>query len=160
MAIKLPVPMYGFTPIISDDYMLVVGYDDRDGKPNKGVYRLPVATITTSIDGKHNSATSSRWTELTAVAHSQTALVPGSSPPVIVGGWNHSDKTSTADIKMYDNSDHLWRSVGLLSSARSLVGVAVVDNNAIVVIGGSTKGNRADRKSSSLTVVELGAFSV
>ena len=68
------------------------------------------------------------------------ALVPGSSPPVIVGGWNHSDKTSTADIKMYDNSDHSWRSVGSLSSARSCVAVAAVGDNAIVVIGGCTKG--------------------
>ena len=156
VAIKLPVPMYGFTPIISDDYLLVLGYAGVDGMVNKGICRLPVANITASIDGQHNSATSSRWTELTAVTQSRTALVPGSSPPVIVGGWNHSDKTSTADIKMYDNSDHSWRSVGSLSSARCFVGIAAVDDNAIVVIGGCTKGDRANRKSSSLTVVELG----
>ena len=76
-----------------------------DGKAKKGVYRLPV-------DTQHNSTTSSRWTELNAVTHIFIALVPGSSSPVIVGGWNHSDKTSTADIKMYDISDHSWRSVG------------------------------------------------
>ena len=93
---------------------------------------------------------------MTAVPHLYTALVPGSSPPVIVGGWNHSDKTSTANTKMYDNSDHSW-SVGSLSSPRSLVAVTAVDNNAIVVIGGCTKGGYvADRDSSSLTVVELG----
>ena len=40
---------------------------------------------------------------------------------------------------MYDNSDHSWRSVGSLSSARCLVAVAAVDNNAIVVIGGCAK---------------------
>ena len=156
-SIKLPVPMYEFSPIISDDHLLIVGYASGDGIIRKGVYRLPFATITASVDGQHNSVTSSRWTELSAVTHFYTALVPGSSPPVIVGGWNHSDKTSTADIKMYDNSDHSWRSVGLLSSARCFVGVAAVDDNAIVVIGGCSKGgNKVDRKSSSLTVVELG----
>ena len=119
-------------------------------------YRLPVVNITASIDGQHNSATSSRWTKLTAATHAYTALVPGSSPPLIVGGWNHSDQTSTADIKMYDNSDHSWRSVGSLSSARYYVAVAAVDNNAIVVIGGCTKGGKTNRTSSSLTIVELG----
>ena len=52
----------------------------------KGVYKLPFANITASIGGQHNSATSSRWTELTAVAHTHTALVPGSSPPVTIDG--------------------------------------------------------------------------
>ena len=156
-SIKLPVPMYEFTPIISDDHLLIVGYGGTDGKAKKAIYRLPVGNITASIDRQHNSATSSRWTELTAATHLYTALVPGSSPPVIVGGWNHRDKTSTADIKMYDNSDYLWRSVGSLSSARYLVAVAAVDDNAIVVIGGCTRGGcRAERTSSSLTVVELG----
>ena len=84
--IKLPVPMHAFTPIISNDHLLIVGYVSVDGKYNKDVYRLPVDTITTSIDGQHNSATFSRWTELTAATHTYTALVPGSSPPVIVGG--------------------------------------------------------------------------
>ena len=125
----------------------------------KDVYTFPVANITASIDRQHNSTTSSKWTELTAVTDFYAALVPGSSPPVIFGGWNHSDKTSTADIKMYDNSDYTWRSVGSLSSARSYVAVAAVDDNAIVVIGGCTRGEliiKAEHKSSSLTVVELG----
>ena len=156
VAIKLPVSMRVFAPIISDDYLLIVGYSDGQGT-KKAAYRLPVATITTSIYRQHDSSTSSRWTKLTAVTDFYTALVPGSSPPVIVGGWNHSDKTSTADIKMYDNSDHSWRNVGSLSSARSQVAIAAVDDNAIVVIGGCTKANNtADRKSSALAVVELG----
>ena len=158
VSIKLPVPMFEFTPIISDDNLLVVGYAGTDGNYKRAAYMLPAANITASIDGQHNSTTGtfSRWTELTSAIHSRTALVPGSSPPVIVGGWNPSDETSTADIKMYDNSDHSWRTVGSLSSAKLWVAVAAVDNNAIVVIGGCTKGDKADRKSSSLTVVELG----
>ena len=89
--------------------------------------------------------------------NSTQPLVPGSSPPVIVGGWDHSDETSVTGIKMYDNSDHLWRSVGSLSSARCSVAIATVNDNAIVVIGGCTKGgSRADHGPSSLTIVELG----
>ena len=54
VSIKLPVPMRTFGPIISDDYLLIAGYT------GKNVYKLPVAIITASTDGKQNSATSSR----------------------------------------------------------------------------------------------------
>ena len=159
ISIKLPVPMWGFTPTISDDYLLIVGYDGADMLPHKGACKIPVANITASIDQQHNSNTPTKWTELTAADHYCTALVPSSSPPVVVGG---DDTTGTiilpiADIKMYDNSNKSWKKIGSLSSARSLVAVAAVYNNAIVVIGGCTQGESiANRNSSSLTVVELG----
>ena len=152
--VKLPVPMYDFTPTISDDHMIIVGYFSTDRKPEWGACKLPVADF---IVGQY---TYSRWTRLAPVTHSFTALVPNSSPPVIVGGWKSSHSTSTTDIKMYDNSDldHSWENIGSLSSPRYAVGVAAVHNNvAIIVIGGCTKGDlKNNRKSSSLTVVELG----
>ena len=156
VSIKLPVPMYGFIPIISDDHLLIVRYctDVR----YKGAYKIPVANIT-SINQQHNSYTSTKWTELTAADHWCTALVPSSSPPVVVGGRDHTSDggTPTADIKMYDNSSKSWKKIGSLSSARSRVVVSAVYNNAIVVIGGCTKGGTiATVISSSLTVVELG----
>ena len=159
LSIKLPMPLYQFIPTISDDHLLIVGYGDADRKVKKGAYKLPVANITASIEEEHKvtSSTSSRWTELTLLTHSCTALVPNSSPPVVVGGWKSSDKTSTTDIKMYDDSDDSWRKVGSLSSAKLHPGVAAVDNNAVIIIGGCICGGILDDyKSSSLTVVELG----
>ena len=50
-----------------------------------------------------NSDTPTKWTELIAADYWNTALVPSSSPPVVVGG--DDGKTSTADIKMYNNSN-------------------------------------------------------
>ena len=157
VSIKLPEPMYLFVPTISDDHLLIVGYGGEGMRPYNGAYKIPVANITSSIDQQHNSDTPTKWTQLTAADHWYTALVPSSSPPVVVGEWNHGDGASTADIKMYDNSNKSWKKIGSLSSARCSVAVAAVYNNAIVVIGGCTKGDtRANAKSSSLTVVELG----
>ena len=159
VSIKLPLPMWGFTPTISDDHLIIVGYSCTNMQPYKGAYKIPVANITASVDQQHNSDTPTKfeWTELTAADHWWIALVPSSSPPVVVGEWNHNYKTSTADIKMYDNSNKSWKKIGSLSSARTEVAVAAVYNNAIVVIGGCTKGDTiANRSSSSLTVVELG----
>ena len=158
VSIKLPVPMYGFKPTISDDHLLIVGYSHSNGR-NRNAYKTPVANITGSIDQQHSSDTPTKWTELTAADHLYTALVPGSSPPVVVGGRDHIDNggTPTADIKMYDNSNKSWKKIGSLSSARNRVAVAAVYNNAIVVIGGCTKSDTiANAESSSLTVAELG----
>jgi len=153
--IKLPVPMYGFKPTISDDHLLIVGYHGADMKGYKSACKIPVANIT-SIDQPNNSDTLTNWTNLIATTHWCTSIVPSSSPPILVGGEDATD-TTTADIKMYDNSNHSWKKIGSLSSARSYVAVAAVCNNAIVVIGGSSKGGSvANAVSSGLTVVELG----
>jgi len=135
-----------------------MGYGGADLKVYNGAYKIPVTNIT-SIDQQHNSDTLTKWTELTAVDHWGTVLVPSSSPPVVVGGNGCISKggTPTTDIKMYENSIKSWKKIGSLSSVRSAVAVAAVYNNAIIVIGGYTKaGSIADHDSSSLTVVELG----
>ena len=154
VSIKLPVPMYGFTPTItSDDHLLII---DHDNSNNWYIaYKIPVATITASIDQQHNSYTPTEWTILTVPDYRNTALVPSSSTPVVVGG--NIGSTSTADIKMYDNSNKSWKKIGSLSFGRSAVAVTTIYNNAIIIIGGCTKGgSTANRKSSSVTVVELG----
>ena len=158
-SIKLPVPMYGFTPIVYDDHLLIVGYYKTDKVVYNGAYKIPVAFIKSSIDQQHNSHTSTKWTELTAADHWHTTLIPSSSPPVVVGGEDNSDNggTPTADIKIYDNYSKSWKKLGSLSSAKSLVAVATVYNNAIIIIGGCTKvDTTANAESSSVTVVELG----
>ena len=155
VSIKLPVPMYGFTPTISDGDLIIVGYYGADRKPYNGAYKTSVTNITASNDPQLNST--NKWTELTVSDHWGMALVPSSSPPVVVGGGNKTATISTADIKMYDNSNKLWKKIGSLSSARSDVAVAAVYNNAIIVIGGCTQiNNLANAASSSLALVELG----
>ena len=155
LSIKLPVPMYAFTPTVSDDHLLVVGYYCVEKFVYKCAYKIPVANITSSINQQHNSDIPTKWTEMTIADQLYTALVPSSSPPVVVGG--QCQGTPTADIKMYDNSYKSWKKIGSLTSARSRVAVAAVYNNAIIIIGGCTKvGSITNVESSSVTVVELG----
>ena len=158
VSIKLPVPMWAFTPIVSDDHLLIMGYYGADMKCYNGAYKISVANITASGDQQYNSNTPTTWTELTAADHYETALVPRSSPPVVVGGLDTTGRIPTADIKMYDNSNKSWKKIGSLSSARSYVAVAAVYNNAIIIIGGCTKtgAGMANAKSSSVKVVEVG----
>ena len=156
VAIKLPMRMCGFTTIVSDDHMLIVGYSSVGMTRDKSAYKLeiPVANITASCDQQYNSDTTIKWTTLAAADHWYTALVPSSSPPVVVGGEDTTGTTPTADIKMYDNSTMSWKKIGSLSSARSHVAVAAINNNALIIIGGYIK--RASIESSCVTTVELG----
>ena len=57
--------MYGFTPTISDDHLLIVGYygagnGGTDLNNYKGAYKIPVANITASIYQQHNSTSAPR----------------------------------------------------------------------------------------------------
>ena len=155
-SINLPVPMAFFTPIITDDHLLIVGYYAASLKRNNSAYKIPVDDITRSSDQQQTSDTPTKWITMTDATHGKTALVPSSSPPVVVGGQDQS-RTTTSDIKMYDDSSKSWKNISSLSSARSSVAIAAVNNNAIIVIGGYAKGGCVDNaRSSSLTTAELG----
>ena len=150
VSINLPGPLFDFFTTVSDDYLLVLGGDNvilgGDNvvrRPNRGVCKLPIATIIALVDQPH-SETHSRWICLAPVTHSYAALIPSSSPPMIFGGWNHRDKAS-ADIKIYDNSDHSWKKIGSLASPKCAVGLAAVHD---IIIGGCSEGeHKADYKS-------------
>ena len=156
VSIKLPVPMFAFTPTItSDDHLLIVSYDGADMHIHNGVYTTPIINIIASNGQQLN--TSTKWTQLTVVDHYNVAPVPSSSPPMVIGGEDMTSTTSTADIKMYDHSNRSWKKIGSLSSARTRAVVAAINNNAIIIIGGCTKADtRPNTNSSSMTLVELG----
>jgi len=150
VSIVLPVPMAIFTPIITEDHFLIVGYTAADLECNNSAYKIPVGAITRSGD-QQTSDTPTKWITVTNATHWGTTLVPNSSPPVVVGG---NDPMQTSDIKMYDKS---WKTIASLSSAKTAVAIAAVNNNAIIVIGGCDSGGSVnDVLSSSLTTVELG----
>jgi len=90
-----------------------VGYYDADGKISRSAYTIPVDDITRSGDQQQTSATPTKWVTMTPATHWNTALVPNSSPPVVLGGQDQSG-TPTSDIKMYDDSNKSWRKITYL----------------------------------------------
>ena len=155
--IHLPVPMFIIKPIISDGNLLFVEYYETNFFITAGGYKIPVADIT-SVK-QHN------WTQLTPASNIGVALVPNSSPPIVIGGHASSPQDAnkdislrkydtTASIEMYDDSSKSWKKIDSLSFTRTAAGAAAVGNNAIVVIGGCTDANNF--ASSAITTVELG----
>ena len=153
VSVKLPVAMWAITPTISGDNITIVGYNTATGR-NKECYQIAIEEI---LDQPlSTSATSNKWKKLSYAPYYYTATVPYSNPPVIIGG---SDVKSvpTCDITLYDSSKNSWSKVESLTSARQNVGVALLNNNSIIIIGGTSGGIGVEGgMASSLTTVEIG----
>ena len=146
---KLPVPMWNITPTIAGEHLLIVGYGTTECQ-YKGSYQLPVSTITSSSD-----QVASQWEELSSAPHYFTTTVPSSNPPLIIGGSVKG--VTTSDISLYDTSKKSWIKVDNLTTARDCVGVATINSNTIIVVGGTSGGHGVEAaKSSSLPIVEIG----
>ena len=158
-SVHLPVPMWAFKPTISGEYITIVGYSHNEGR-NNGCYQIPVEVIISLLNQPLSTgAVTGHWKELSPATHWDTATVLYSNPPVIIGGCGPSNQggVSTSDISLYDSSKNSWRKVDSLTSTRSTVGVALLNSNSIIVIGGSSSGVGVEAAmASSLTTVEIG----
>ena len=161
ICVHLPAPMWAIKPTITGDYITIVGYDTARGRCNR-CYQIPVQDIMSSLDQPLSTgAVTSQWKELSPAPHWDTVTVPYiySNPPVIIGGQSHVNEGSvpTSDVSVYDSSSNSWRKMDSLTSARISVGVSLINNNAIIIIGGYTKGGSDEvALSSFLTLVEIG----
>ena len=152
VSVKLPVPMWRIKPTISGDNFTIVGYGAAGGQYN-GYYQIAIEEILDQPP--FTSATSNKWKKLSYAQYYDTATVPYSNPPVIIGG--DIKGVTTCDITLYDSSKNSWRKVDSLTSARQYVGVALLNNNSIIVIGGTSGGvGIKAAMASSLTTVEIG----
>ena len=144
--------MWRIKPTISGDNITIVGYSDAIGRRN-GNYQIAIEEI---LDQPlSTSATSNQWKMLSPALYYNTATVPYSNPPVIIGGSVKG--VPICDIILYDSSKNSWRKVNSLTSARFNVGAALLNNNSIIVIGGTSGGSGVEgAMACSLTTVEIG----
>ena len=153
VSVKLPVPMWRIKPTISGDNITIVGYSDAGGRRN-GCYQIAIEEI---LDQPlSTSAISNQWKMMSSAPYYDTTTVPYSNPPVIIGG-DDVKGVPICDITLYDSSKNSWSKVDSLTSARCCVGVALLNNNTIIVIGGTRGGDGVEaNKACSLTTVEIG----
>ena len=146
---KLPVPMWDIKPTIAGEHLLIVGYSHAGGR-NKGSRQLPIFTITSS------DQVASHWEEISPAPHYDTVTVPHSNPPLIIGG-DDVKGVPTSDISLYDTSKKQWQQVDSLTTARTNVGVATINSNTLIIVGGTSGGDGIEANmASSLPIVEIG----
>ena len=150
--VSLPEPMAIISLTISDDLLYIAGYVTSDGKRSNKAYKVSVDKITSSVAPSSTSSQTVQWTTIPSTPHYLTAIIPGSCPPVIIGG--RLQGVPTADIAMLKQS---WSKVASLSSPRLVVAVLPINCESILVIGGSTAGQSdKELKAHSVSIVEKG----
>ena len=141
--------MWSIKPTMAGKHLLMGGFCD-DGGCDKRSHQLTVATIISS------DQVTSHWEEMSSAFHYDTATVPYSNPPLIIGGCDIND-VPTSDINLYDTAKKSWKQIDSLTAARSYVGVATINSDTLIIVGGNTKGGSVEAAmATSLPIVVIG----
>ena len=146
----LPKPMYGISATICGDSFIIIEYTCSDNVNTLMCYKdtfmfpvgdmllLPQQTHSLSSTDKDNT----KWHQLANAPYWSTALVPNTSPPIIVGGSDEQDNTVN-DIAIYDDKSNKWNKISSLPISSAYTIVAVI-NQSIIVMGGCSDGKTAE----------------
>ena len=139
----LPLPMYRISAAVCGDSFTIVGYAGANYMRSNATFTIPINEIISQQQQQtQQSLTSSsdkdntKWHSLVAAPYWKTALVPNTSPPVIIGGEDRQDNTVN-DITMYDNASNTWKKISSLPIKCARTTVAVI-NGCIIVMGGTS----------------------
>ena len=158
----LPEPMYRISATVCADSFTIVGYSDTDVKRHNGTFIIPIDEIISQQQQTQQSLTSStdkdntKWHELADAPYWKTALVPNTSPPVIIGGSDEQDINTVNDITIYDDTKNRWKKIASLPINCAYTTVAVI-NDCIIVMGGASDTKTAEtRNATALSDVNVG----
>ena len=138
----LPEPMYGISATVCADSFTIVGYVGADDISYTGTFTISIDQIISQQQQTQQSLTSStdkdntKWHTLADAPYWKTALVPNTSPPVIIGGGDEQVNTVN-DITIYDDTNNRWKKIASLPINCAWTTVAVI-NDCIIVMGGAS----------------------
>ena len=155
----LPQPMNFINAATCNQSFIIAGYIGADGYSNLGTFIITMDSLVgTEQQQSLTSSTSmddNKWSELYKTPYWGTAIVPNTSPPVIIGGSDNEGK-AVNDISLYDDSNDSWRTVSSLPIGCARATVATV-NDIIIVAGGYTDHSTIETaNATTLTSVVLG----
>ena len=157
----LPKPMWHISATICGDSFTIVGYGYTGNKRCNATFIIAIDDIISLPQQTQQSLTSStdkdntKWHQLANAPYWKTALVPNTSPPVIIGGDDEQVNTVN-DITIYDDTSNKWNKISSLPINCAYTTVAVI-NQSIIVMGGcsDTKINET-RNATTLSDVNVG----
>ena len=157
----LPKPMYQISATICADSFTIVGYSGTDKKRYRETFIIPIDEIISQQQQTQQSLTSStdkgntKWHKLANAPYWKTALVPNTSPPVIIGGSDRQGNTVN-DITIYDDTKNRWKKIASLPINCAWTTVAVINDCIIVMGGASDTKNQQTCNATALSDVNVG----
>ena len=154
----LPLTMKFINATTCNQSFVIAGYDGADGGTYNGTFIITMDSLVgTKQQQSLTSSTSeddNKWSQLYKTPYFNTAIVPNTSPPVIIGGSKQGKTVN--NIFLYDHSSDSWRTVSTLPISCAGATVATI-NDTIIVAGGFTDSStRETTNATTLTSVVLG----
>ena len=158
LSTHLSQPMRDINATTCNQSFIIAGYCSADGDDNNSTFIISMDSLVGADQQSLTSSTSeddNKWSELYITPYWDTAIVPNTSPPVIIGGYDNQ-RNAVNNIYLYDDSSNSWRTVSSLPI--SCVGATVATiNDVIIVAGGCTDYSTIETvNATSLTSVVLG----
>ena len=158
LSTHLPRPLRRINATTCNQSFIIAGCINAEGYANNGTYIISMDSLVGADQQSLTSSTSeddNKWSELFHTPYFSTAIVPNTSPPVIIGGHDKQGKTVN-NISLYDDSSDSWRTVSSLPISCTGATVATI-NDVIIVAGGYTDGSTMKTaNTTTLTSVVLG----
>ena len=134
----LPKPIYDISATICSDSFTIVGYGGADNIRYREAFTIPIEGILSLPQQSHSLSSTdkdnTKWHQLAPAPYWKTALVPNTSPPVIIGGSDEQVNTVN-DIRIYDHTSNKWDKISSIPINCAHTTVAVI-NQSIIVMGG------------------------
>ena len=158
LSTHLPRPMRNINATTCNQSFIIAGYDGADGCTYNGSFIISMDSLVGADQQSLTSSTSeddNKWSKLYHTTYFRTAIVPNTSPPVIIGGEDKQWK-AVNNISLYDDSNDSWRTVSSLPISCMAATVATI-NDVIIVAGGCTDTSTMETaNATTLTSVVLG----
>ena len=158
LSTHLPQPMININATTCNQSFIIAGYDGANGRASNGTFIISMDSLVGADQQSLTSSTSeddNKWSELFHTPYWNTAIVPNTSTPVIIGGYDNQGK-AVNNISLYDDSSDNWRTMSSLPISCAGATVATI-NDVIIVAGGCTDGSTMETiNATTLTSVVLG----
>ena len=154
----LPRPMRYINAMNCNQSFIIAGYTGADDRNDNSTYIIAMDSLVGTEQQSISSSTSeddNKWSQLCPTPYWSIAIVPNTSPPVIIGGDDNQRK-AVNNISLYDDSNDTWRTVSSLPISCAQATVATI-NDTIIVAGGYTNASSDEAvNATTLTSVVLG----
>ena len=158
LSTHLPKPMSLINATTCNQSFIIAGYDGADNEAYNGTFIISMDSLVGADQQSLTNSTSEDDNKCSALCHTpywNTAIVPNTSPPVIIGGDDNQSK-AVNNISLYDDSSNSWRTVSSLPISCAGATVAII-NDVIIVAGGYTDASTIETaNATTLTSVVLG----